>query len=273
MQVGKKITNDVFWNSNLLSLKDIFVINVYLLVSIICYGIVYFLILKRTGLSISQYRDLWIYTLWSLGILGIYKFRIKNPSMLELKSHFSKRNVTFVFSLIFFIFFTKGVARILIKEYMSVDKENIQLFISDHIFFFLFHAFIAITLGPIIEEIIFRGFFYPPLRKKFGHWAGIIITSLLFTIWHIGGGMKNIVCIFFLGVLFGFIFEKTRSLTLSIIAHSFFNLNWIIAIFFNIYFKQNIFSKIEIILTSLYLILFIICVFFNKKFQAKEKLI
>jgi len=45
-------------------------------------------------------------------------------------------------------------------------------------------AAFAITLGPLMEELFFRGFMYPILARRMGAFWGIILTALPFGLIH-----------------------------------------------------------------------------------------
>lgn len=77
-------------------------------------------------------------------------------------------------------------------------------------------VFVAI-LGPIAEEIFFRGFAYPAARKRWGKWKGIILVSGFFAILHTN--LVGFLPIFILGVLLVVLYERTGSLIPSITVH------------------------------------------------------
>ncbi|MFH0731422.1 MAG: CPBP family intramembrane glutamic endopeptidase [Candidatus Omnitrophota bacterium] len=75
----------------------------------------------------------------------------------------------------------------------------------------------AAFIGPVIEEIFFRGFLYPALKKTLSAAASIIITALIFSALH-----TNIIGFFpilGLGIFLAYLREKTGSLIPSIIVH------------------------------------------------------
>jgi sodium transport system permease protein len=79
--------------------------------------------------------------------------------------------------------------------------------------------FLIIALTPgVCEEILFRGFALRPLEKKLGPKWAILITSLAFAIVHLD--FIRLIPTFILGVAFGFIAVKTRSIFPSIILHT-----------------------------------------------------
>ncbi|MDP3387591.1 MAG: ABC transporter permease subunit [Eubacteriales bacterium] len=79
--------------------------------------------------------------------------------------------------------------------------------------------FLIIALTPgICEEILFRGFALRPLEKTLGPKWAILVTSLAFAIVHLD--FIRLIPTFILGVAFGFVAVKTRSIFPSIILHT-----------------------------------------------------
>ena len=83
------------------------------------------------------------------------------------------------------------------------------------------------VLGPIFEELVFRGFLFPLLARTFGAAGGILLTALPFALLH---GAQNqwawqqITMIGLTGVAFGYARLKTGSTAASAILHCGFNL-------------------------------------------------
>lgn len=75
--------------------------------------------------------------------------------------------------------------------------------------------------GPAVEEIFFRGFLLGGLRSRFGPWPAIVISSGVFAVFHILPGLY--VPTFLLGVAFGWVYLKTRSIWPAIFAHTLHN--------------------------------------------------
>lgn len=71
-------------------------------------------------------------------------------------------------------------------------------------------------IAPAIEEIIFRGFLLRAFSKK-GEWFAVVVSAMLFSITH--GNIPQALGAFFIGILFGFIAIKTKSLVAPIILH------------------------------------------------------
>lgn len=94
---------------------------------------------------------------------------------------------------------------------MLVDKDNFTPFQL-----YVMIAFVAV-IGPIFEEIFFRGFLYRAFKKYFGRAAGLTASAVLFAMIH-----NNLMAFFpivGLGIMLGILVDKTSSLIPSIVMH------------------------------------------------------
>ena len=82
-------------------------------------------------------------------------------------------------------------------------------------------AFAAVVAAPICEEIVFRGYFYPVLKKFTGIWPAVFCSSILFASAH--GSLTALLPLFIFGAVLVFIYEKTGSLWAPIAVHFCFN--------------------------------------------------
>lgn len=83
---------------------------------------------------------------------------------------------------------------------------------------------VMIFFVGIIEEIIFRSILQTRLEEIFGVWDGLIFSSLLFGLMNSGYGTTyEILYALFVGLLIGYIFQKTRSLPFIAMIHGFVN--------------------------------------------------
>lgn len=85
-------------------------------------------------------------------------------------------------------------------------------------------AIVMILFVGIIEEIIFRSILQIRLEEIYGMWSGLILSSFIFGLMNSGyGSLYEIFYAFFVGLLIGYIFQKTRSLPLIAMTHGFIN--------------------------------------------------
>lgn len=77
------------------------------------------------------------------------------------------------------------------------------------------------VVGPVAEEIFFRGFVLTGLLRRFGVARALLLSSLLFGAFHIDPGA--ILLTFMLGLVLGWVYLKTGSIWPAIFAHSLHN--------------------------------------------------
>lgn len=87
---------------------------------------------------------------------------------------------------------------------------------------------VAVLIGPVFEELFFRGILQSTFRSVLrSPWAAIILTSLIFAPLHfIGPGFKgaqNILPLFALSLALGYNYERCGRLWPSILIHMLFN--------------------------------------------------
>ncbi len=75
--------------------------------------------------------------------------------------------------------------------------------------------------GPFVEEVFFRGFLLGGLRNRFGPWPALLISSGVFALFHILPGLY--VPTFLLGLAFGWVYLKTRSIWPAVFGHTLHN--------------------------------------------------
>ncbi len=81
-------------------------------------------------------------------------------------------------------------------------------------------------MAGVGEEIFFRGFMQSRLRQRWGVWPAILITSVAFGLLHFDWIHSPMA--FFMGLLLGWITEKTGSIRSSIVAHVVNNSTWVL---------------------------------------------
>lgn len=83
-----------------------------------------------------------------------------------------------------------------------------------------------VVLPPLVEEIVFRGFMYTGLRRKFKPWLSILITSCVFGLAHLQLGSGNPplwvagIDTFTLSLVLCYLRQKTDSLWPGIFLHA-----------------------------------------------------
>jgi membrane protease YdiL (CAAX protease family) len=83
-----------------------------------------------------------------------------------------------------------------------------------------------VTLGPLMEELFFRGFLYPVLARRIGIVAGILVSALGFGLMHAaqyGYSWASILLIFLVGVVLGTVRAKKDSVAAGVLVHMGYN--------------------------------------------------
>ena len=83
------------------------------------------------------------------------------------------------------------------------------------------------VIAAIPEETIFRGIMQPTLQKLVGRWAGIVVTAVIFSLYHVqyGFALPMLISHFVTGLVLGLVRERTGTLWAPAIAHA---LVWIV---------------------------------------------
>lgn len=144
---------------------------------------------------------------------------------LSLKNYKKINILGLVFSAIGFQivmqFFIVGLSKLeptWAKEYSDLLEQS---GLNNDSFFGLILAYVVI--GPISEELCFRGITFEYARKAMPFWATNILQALLFGIFH-GNPLQGSMA-FLLGLVLGYIYGKTRNIKLTIIFHITFNVS------------------------------------------------
>lgn len=80
----------------------------------------------------------------------------------------------------------------------------------------------TVVLGPIVEELTFRGLTFTYARRATSFWVANLIQACLFGLLHMNP-LQGIYAAA-LGILFGMVYEKSRNILVTIVLHMLFNL-------------------------------------------------
>lgn len=114
------------------------------------------------------------------------------------------------------------------------DKElPIERLFSSPFSAYLLAGF-GICVAPFVEELVFRGFFYPVFEQKWGLVPAVWLTALVFAAIHVPqlrGGWQEIAAIFFVGAAFSYCRGKTRSLLPPYLMHVAYNASLFVGLY------------------------------------------
>lgn len=110
-----------------------------------------------------------------------------------------------------------------------------RLFLKEeNLWLLTFSTIMVIILGPIVEEIFFRGFSYNAIKRRWGVRPAFVLTAVVFAGLH--GNVIGFLPIVALGLLLAYVYEKTASLIPSIIVHILHNTLMVSLLFLGRYF-------------------------------------
>jgi len=91
----------------------------------------------------------------------------------------------------------------------------------------------AVTLGPFMEELFFRGLLYPVLARRLGVCWGVLLTAAPFAMMHMfqyGYAWGVVLLIFIMGIVVTIVRAKTGSVAASFLVHVGYNATQMLAL-------------------------------------------
>jgi membrane protease YdiL (CAAX protease family) len=92
-------------------------------------------------------------------------------------------------------------------------------------------AFFAVVLGPLFEELLFRGFLLPLLQRSLGPWPAIVLAATGFALLHgqqYQWAWQQLLVVGLAGVAFGYARYKTGSTAAAALLHGGYNLTFFV---------------------------------------------
>jgi len=213
------------------SILDIFKVVVLIIFSWLIFSIFVHIIfdildIDTAGNLISSLAVSTLLHFIGIGCLFLYirrKYNAKASSLGLVKSNFLKNILTGILGYSSIIPATLGSLIIagMVSYYFGYEREvnplvSVYFMPSKPLVMFYLIFFICV-IGPICEEIFFRGFLYKALRGKLNIGISIIAGSVIFSLLHVDP--IGFVPIFILSIMLSYMYEKTGSLVVPITGH------------------------------------------------------
>ena len=106
-------------------------------------------------------------------------------------------------------------------------------------------------LGPILEELVFRGIVYNKLKTFNKPKTSMILTSIIFALFH--SDIVNVIYAFIVSFVLIYLYEKYKSLKAPILMHIF--LNTTIILMLNLIIKNFIVFNLYLLIVSIIILL------------------
>jgi len=169
------------------------------------------------------------YALWFLCLYALLRFKYDRPFWQSMAWNKPPVHLVFYAALGPVLAFAVGLSGTLLKT-PELDMPMMEL-MKDRISLITVGVF-AVTLGPLCEEVVFRGFYLPRLAKSLGPVAGVLITSLVFASLHgpqYAWSWRHILLITGAGAAFCLVRLRTNSTAAATVMHATYNLTFFIA--------------------------------------------
>jgi membrane protease YdiL (CAAX protease family) len=108
------------------------------------------------------------------------------------------------------------------KRWPTKDEDVVaKLFLGEGAPMRALIALVVVVCGPVIEEVLFRGALFRPMRKTLQGWMVVVVTAVLFGIVHLSP--QKLLPIAMVGLVLGVTRLASGSLLPSMLAHAAFN--------------------------------------------------
>lgn len=125
---------------------------------------------------------------------------------------------------LFFAVVSSGI--MLLRHTQPVTPLSEVIGATDSLWLFAVFLALAVLAAPLIEEIIFRGYFFHVISRARGERSAIYVISLVFAFLHVGqywGDWAAIVMVMFLGFALTILRARTSTTLASIVTHYAYN--------------------------------------------------
>ncbi|MFG6150380.1 CPBP family intramembrane glutamic endopeptidase [Halobacillus sp. B23F22_1] len=163
-----------------------------------------------------------IWSILSFTIATIVILRLLKPDMTEpeLRGERSSKGKIVLWSIlgVFLALFAQGIAATIETQVFGIPagSENTMDLMNvarESPLFIL----LPVVFAPITEEIIFRKVIFGQMYKRFNFLLAVLVSSLVFGAFHMD--FKHMLVYFSMGVVFAFLYVRTKSIITPIVAH------------------------------------------------------
>ncbi|MFB1083116.1 lysostaphin resistance A-like protein [Jeotgalibacillus sp. JSM ZJ347] len=166
--------------------------------------------------SISGY---WIFISFTIALIVILLIMNKNKGVMDLPGKKASPGMAALWSFIgiFLAFFSQAIA-VGIESLIGIDpgSQNTADIISLLSYVPLAAVAVAV-IGPILEEIVFRGVIFGWFYRKYNFFISGLISALIFAVIHFD--FTHILIYAAMGYAFAFLYAYTKRIIVPIIAH------------------------------------------------------
>ena len=163
------------------------------------------------------------YALMFLGLLLLFRWQYDRPFWRSLG--WKPLRMPPLMVVIAGLLTASGVLAVSLLLQMPATSNPMTEMLEDRTSLVLIAVF-GITLGPLFEELVFRGFLQPLLVRSLGATPGVLLAAVLFGLLHsqeYGNSWRHVVLISLAGAAFGAMRHRTGSTRASTLMHASYN--------------------------------------------------
>lgn len=155
---------------------------------------------------------------------------------LDKKNLSSRAILLGILSALAWVIFMQIIYIPVIKHLFNVPDYTEYNFIRSSMARLIMTIFAAWIIGGFYEEVVFRGYIQNILEKRLfkgmGHWLPIVITSILFGLYHLQQDIFAVIAACLGGLYWSILYKKgNNNLWVSIISHALFDMITLILIY------------------------------------------
>jgi len=155
---------------------------------------------------------------------------------LDKKNLSSRAILIGILSALAWVIFMQIIYIPVIKHLFNVPDYTEYNFIRSSIERLIMTIFAAWIIGGFYEEVVFRGYIQNILEKRLfkgmGHWLPMVITSILFGLYHLQQDIFAVIAACLGGLYWSILYKKgNNNLWVSIISHALFDMITLILIY------------------------------------------
>jgi membrane protease YdiL (CAAX protease family) len=167
-----------------------------------------------------------IQVLLMLGTVWFFTLHRKKSRLrdLGLRYYSIGKTLWYTFISLIAIFIISFIYVFVMSSVLGIEapSSKIEILIKNRSISNIILLIVVAFIGPVVEEVFFRGFLYSAFKKNWGVLPALFLSSVLFSVVHLQ--VYSFVPLFFIGWLLAYLFEKTRSLFPAIFLHAVYNL-------------------------------------------------
>ena len=172
-----------------------------------------------------------------LALLGLVIYWLKKKKMLYIFEKRDSKKSRFFYLLVslvaayfvrqFLSAFYLQFSRFINNNYIFEDLLSVLSFSEQSTILTTCFSFISVViLGPILEEIVHRGYFMNTFFPKSKYYLDVILSALIFGLSHLVLSHRDPISLMiycFFGLFFALVYRWTKNLKITILCHSFIN--------------------------------------------------